>query len=143
LEGSGKPFNLSLDKSGLPRIIGGLITEEVMKMIVRVLDYSVVGKGSLLGRVDLLLADVGLELRGCSYVEGKKGPFVGLPSKELPKDEGSGERRWFQVVRFPDSEDYYEFQREAVAAVEKHNAGDVKAAQSEPFAQDSVDDVPF
>lgn len=142
MEGSGKPFNLSLDKSGLPGIIGGLVTEEVMKMIVRVLEYQKIGKGNLLGKADLLLEGVGLELRGCSHIEGKTGAFIGLPSREY-KDEDTGERRWFQVVRFPDSEDYYEFQRVSVAAIEKHNAGDMQAAQSEPFAQDSVDDVPF
>ena len=111
-------------------------------MMIRVLEYEAISKGSLLGRADLLIEGVGIELRGCSHVEGKNGPFVGLPSKELPKDD-SGERRWFQVVRFPDSDDYYTFQREAVAAIQKHNAEGMGAAKSEPFAQDSVDDVPF
>lgn len=75
-------------------------------------------KNTLRGFADLIIPSVGLKILGCTYHEKSTSNWIGLPSKEFSKSDGS--RRWTPTVDFLDDVAKREFQNAAVQAIKKY-----------------------
>ncbi len=73
-----------------------------------------VDKGSLIGSCDLEIVRWHLLLYGCTWVNGKNGEFIGLPSQRYVQD---GKASYKPLIQFSSKEASRRFQEAALAAV--------------------------
>lgn len=90
-------------------------------MKVKVTDYKAHQQNTLQAFVDLLIVDVGAQIKGCTLHEKNGSRWIGLPARAYEKD---GETAWARIIDFPEREDYRAFQDAALAALESHLSGD-------------------
>lgn len=104
-------------------------------MKIEITDYKEHQKNSLLPFVDLLIVDVGAQLKGCTLHESNGKRWIGLPAK--PYDKGDGTQGWARMIDFPEREDYLAFQNAALAALqvfrEVRPGGDTQQPADFPF----------
>jgi hypothetical protein len=79
------------------------------------------------------MVNVGLEIRDCTYHLTDKGRWIGLPAKPYTDDEGN--TKYSYIVKFLDKEKYAQFQKSALAALDKYG---VEQEEETPDA-----DIPF
>jgi len=108
-------------------------------MNFKIKDTVPLDHNTLKGRFTLQVGP--LEIEGYTYhVQGEKS-WVNPPSREYT-DKESGERKFAPIVRIPEKDRYWTFQKWAIEQVE-----DVFAKQSEPAVQPAEDqgdgDAPF
>jgi DNA-binding cell septation regulator SpoVG len=86
-------------------------------MTISITNARKVTKGSLLGFFDVTL-DSGLKLNSCSLIEKADGKrFVGLPSKEFVKADGT--KSYTPVVEIPDRDARQKFQDAVLPLAER------------------------
>ena len=102
-------------------------------MRISVTKYKELNSDNLLGYADLMLDDVGVEIRGCQHRNGTKGTWIAVPSQ---KYESQGKTKYAGHVGFPDNQVYIDFQVSAKEAIEEY-LGKQMDAQPVP------DDMPF
>lgn len=105
-------------------------------MKIEILEFKAHQKNTLQGFVDLLIVDVGLQLKGCTLHEKGGKQWIGLPARPYEKD---GAQAWARIVDFPEKEDYRAFQDAAMNALREYQAGQPGRA---PQAQEPAD-IPF
>lgn len=79
-------------------------------------NYKEIGKGSLVGTCDILVARWRLVLRGCLHFEKNGKGWVSLPTKEFTLADGT--RKFTPMAEFRDSADSRRFSLAALEAIE-------------------------
>jgi|SRR6516164_6151868 hypothetical protein len=93
-------------------------------------NYRAVGKGHLLGVVDLTLTRWKFRLVGCLHFEKGDKQWVSLPTRRWVDDDGT--RQFSPLGEFLDPADATRFSREAIAAVELIIPSAASPARSPP-----------
>ena len=95
-------------------------------------------KGTVVGYASFVVNEL-IEIRNCIVRRGKEDKlWVALPSRAYKVQENGAEKtKWENHVGFRETEDYWEFQNLAIAAIE------AKRNQSAPVIPDMMEDVPF
>jgi DNA-binding cell septation regulator SpoVG len=84
--------------------------------MITISNARMVTKGSLLGFFDVTL-DSGLKLNGCQLFEKDGRRFIGLPSKEWVKSDGS--KSYVPIVEIPDRDARQKFQAAVLPLAER------------------------
>jgi len=76
--------------------------------VITISNARKIGKGALIGFFDVQLPS-GIKLNGCTLLSKKDGSgrFIGLPSREWQKPDGS--KSWVPIVEIPDRADRDKF----------------------------------
>ena len=84
-------------------------------LITNVRPYT---KNTLKSFVSVLLSDVGLEIRDCTYHEGPGKRWINLPAK--PYTTTDGKLAYSYIIDFPDKINHLKFQQQALAALDEY-----------------------
>ena len=79
-----------------------------------------------------------LKIEGWTYHQKNGKSWVSPPSKEYI-DKGTGEKKYYPMIRFPEKERYWNFQKWAIAELEKF----LKSAPAPGGGQGNEDTIPF
>ncbi len=87
-------------------------------MAIECIGFKSVEKGNMLGVANLFLTNVGMEIYGCTLHQKDGRRWVNLPVKEF-KDKETGETKYFQFIKFPDSRFHNAFVKGAKEAIDE------------------------
>lgn len=75
---------------------------------LKVINYIPVNKGKLLGRIDIFIQSIGLEIYDLTIFQDGGKRWFNLPQRDYV-DKETGERRWIGTMRFPNELFYKAF----------------------------------
>ena len=101
-------------------------------MVVEITSFRKYQRNSLQAFLNLLLTNVGLEIKDCTLHSANGKKWIGLPAKPYDKEDGS--TGYSYIIKFPEKDKYAAFQKQALRAVEQY-----LATQKEV----SDEDIPF
>ena len=88
--------------------------------VIEASNWQPFSKNTLQGFVDLLLPS-GLRIHGCLLHEKNGERWISFPGK--PYSDQDGNRQWGTLLEFPDKTRLQDFQRQALAAVDRLKKG--------------------
>jgi hypothetical protein len=100
--------------------------------MIEVTSFRKFEKNTLRGFCNILMTNVGLEIRDATYHVSDKGRWIGLPAKPY---EENGQTRYSYIVKFVDKDKYNDFQKWTLKALDEYLA---KLGEQPPN-----DEIPF
>ena len=87
-------------------------------MGIKITKFRRFSKNSLQGFCNILMTNIGLEIRDATYHVSDKGCWIGLPAK--PYQDENGATKYSYIIKFVDKTKYEQFQKAAIEALDKY-----------------------
>ena len=102
-------------------------------MGIEIVKFRKFEKNTLKGFLTILMNNIGLEIRDCTFHRKDDKKWIGLPAK--PYTDQDGNEKYSYIVKFADKDRYYQFQDAVLKELDKY--------LSKESAYTPEQDIPF